>query len=343
MKAVVWHGKDNFDFTCEQTEYPRIAPNQIIVKVQAAAICGSDFHLADFGAVAPLIAGHEVAGTVAETGKDVKALLVGDRVAMDPVQKCGHCYSCTHSIGNLCINYRHLGDNVTPGGWAEYMPVDAANAYKIADGLSFSAACLLEPAAVCCQSFERAKLRPGDNVLILGDGPFGFLHAMIARGLGAGKIIVAGHYDRRLERIAGKTNAVVCNTHNENLQEVIASQLRDGGNLDIAVEATGNAAAPNMAIKALRPQGTLVVFSYIWKPQPLEMGMIHMKELNVTGSCRSNCYQKCLALMAEGKIDTAQLVDMEVPLEQYKEAMDYLRNNKKDVFKAVLLPRPADK
>jgi len=338
MKAVVWHGKDNFDFSCEQTEYPKIAPNQIIVKVQAAAICGSDFHLADFGAVAPLIAGHEVAGTVAETGKDVKGLKVGDRVAMDPVQKCGHCYSCTHSIANLCINYRHLGDNVTPGGWAEYMPVDAANAYKMPSNVSFSAACLLEPAAVCCQSFERAKLRRGDNVLILGDGPFGFLHAMVARALGAGKIIVAGHYNQRLERIARKTEAVVCNTHNENLQEVIASQVRDAGGLDIAVEATGTATASNMGIKALRPQGTLVVFSYVWKPEPLEMGIIHMKELNVIGSCRSNCYQKCVTLMAEGKVDTAELVDIEVPLEQYGKAMDYLRNNKKDVFKAVLLP-----
>ncbi len=338
MKAVVWQGKDNLDFRCGETDEPTITSQQIIVKVEAAAICGSDFHLADFGATPPLIPGHEVAGIVVEMGKEVTGLKIGDRVAMDPVQKCGACYACTHGIENLCLNYRHLGDGTTPGGWAEYMPIDAANAYRIDNNLSFSEACLIEPAAVCYQSFERARIKAGASVLILGDGPFGFLHAMIAKGLGVGLIIVAGHYDQRLQRIAAQTDAVVCNTHNQNLEEVISSQIPNSPGIDIVIEATGSGQAINAGLRSLKPQGTLVVFSYIWKPEPLEMGLIHMKELNVLGSCRSNCYEKCLQLMAAGKVDTGALVDNQVPLEQYQSAMDHLTGNKKDVFKTVLLP-----
>jgi len=338
MKAVVWNGKDNDDFKYEEVGYPTFKPNQIIVKVGAVAICGSDFHLKDFGATAPLIAGHEVSGTVVETGSEVNDIKVGDRVTMDPVQKCGSCFSCANGIENLCVNFRHLGDGVTPGGFAEFMPVDAANAYKIADNLSFEAACLIEPAAVCCQSLERAGINAGDNVLILGDGPFGFLHAMAARGMGADKIIVAGHYNERLKRIAKKTDAVICNTHSGNLEEMINSVIKGKPGIDIAIEATGAGPVPNMGIKSLRPQGTLVLFSYVWNPEPLEMGMIHMKELNVIGSCRSNCYDKCLQLMSEGKIDTEALADKVVAIESYREAFDYLKKNKKDIFKAILLP-----
>jgi threonine dehydrogenase-like Zn-dependent dehydrogenase len=338
MKAVVWHGRDNNDFNYEEVAYPDFGPNQIVIKVEAVAICGSDFHLKDFDATAPLIPGHEVSGIVVDVGEDVKSINVGDRVAMDPVQKCGDCYSCKHKFKNLCVNYRHLGDGMTPGGWAEYMPVDAENAYKFSQELSFEAACLIEPAAVCCQSFERANLQKGDDVLVLGDGPFGFMHAMSARAIGAGKIIVAGHYDERLKRIAAKTNAVICNTHNENLEEILSSEITDKPGVDIAIEATGASSVPGMGLKALRPQGTLVLFSYVWSPEPLEMGMIHMKELNVIGSCRSNCYKKCLQLIEEGKIETEELVDKVVALKDYQTALSYLRENKKDVFKAVLQP-----
>jgi threonine dehydrogenase-like Zn-dependent dehydrogenase len=261
----------------------------------------------------------------------------GDRVALDPVQVCGTCWCCTHGIPHLCKNYRHLGDKETPGGWAEYVAIDAANAYQVPDSVDLTAACLAEPLAVCYESFQRASLKKGDRVLILGDGPFGFLHAQVAKAREAGKIIVAGHYDQRLERIKAATGAEVCNTHNQDLQKVLDSQT--DGSVDIAIEATGAGPLPAVGLKALRPRGTLVIFSYIWKPETPDMGLIHMNELNVLGSCRSlGAYGPCLDLLRDKGVDTGLLVDCTAGLKDHRTALDRLKNNKAEVFKAVLLP-----
>jgi threonine dehydrogenase-like Zn-dependent dehydrogenase len=337
MKALVWQGGHNFQM--EERPEPRAGPGRIVLKVEAAAICTSDFHMEDFGATPPLILGHEVSGTVAEIGEGVSGFSVGDKVALDPVERCGVCWCCTHGIGHLCENFRHLGYGQTPGGWAQYLATPAASAHPVPEGVSFPAACLVEPLAVCYESFQRAALSPGDKILIIGDGPFGFIHAQLAKALGAGKIIVAGHHDKRLSRIAYQTGAVTCNTHHQDLQEVLALESGRVG-IDMVIEATGSGASPNVGIKALRPRGTLVIFSSIWKPLALDMGAIHMKELNLVGSCRSlSGYGPGLRLLAAGKVNTEALVDLKVPLREHKRAVEALLQNKEEVFKVVFLPQ----
>ena len=336
MKALVWKG--GHTFTLDEVAEPKPAAGQVVIKVASAAICGSDFHLADFGAQPPLIPGHEVAGTVAEVGPGVNGLRVGDRVALDPVQRCGSCWACRNGVEHLCINCRHLGDHDVPGGWAQYVAVDAANAHRLGEKVSFSEASLAEPMAVCYESFTRAQLKAGQSVLIIGDGPFGFLHAQIARARGAAKVVVSGHYDKRLERIATVSGALVCNTHQQSLEELLAKEVGPPG-VDVVVEATGAAASPNIGLKALRPRGAIVIFSYIWKPEALEMGLIHMRELNVLGSCRSlGAFEPCLKMLADGKLNTAALVNLQEPLAEAPAAMEALRKRKSEIFKVVLHP-----
>ncbi len=337
MKAVVWTGANHFEV--QDAPEPKPGKDQVVVKVEAAAICGTDFHYADFESKPPIIPGHEVAGVVVEKAAHVTTLNIGDTVALDPVQRCGTCYACTHGIPHLCLNTRHLGGERAPGGWAEFVAVDAANAHHIPPGVSFTAAALTEPAAVCYESCKRANLQSGQDVLVIGDGPFGFLHAVIARILGAGTIIVAGHYDQRLARIAKATAAMTCNTHHDNVLDVVKDKT-GGLGVDIVVDATGSGPAPNIGIAALRPRGTLVIFSLIWKPQPPDFGTISMNELNIVGSCRSlGCFDPCLKWMAEGKIPAEKIVDLQVPLHQVNDAIRQLQERKKDIFKAVLLPQ----
>jgi len=336
MKALVWKGGQTFGL--EDVPEPKPATGQVVIKVAAAAICGSDFHLADFGAQPPLIPGHEVAGTVTEIGSGVNGIMVGARVALDPVQRCGSCWACHNGVDHLCINYRHLGDRAVPGGWAQYVAVDAANAHWIAPNVSFPEASLAEPTAVCYESFARAQLKAGQSVLIIGDGPFGFLHAQLAPAFGAAKVVVAGHYDKRLERIAAVSGALVCNTHHQDLEEMLTREVGPPG-VDVAIEATGAAPSPNIGLRALRPRGALVIFSYIWKPEALDMGLISMRELNVLGSCRSlGAFEPCLKMVADGKLNTAALVNLQVPLAEGPIAMEALRKRKSEIFKAVLLP-----
>ena len=203
MKAVLWTGGETFELQDVPEPIPK--PGQVVVEVRAAAICGTDFHYADFKSTPPIIPGHEVAGVIVDKCADTSGLPIGEAVALNPVQRCGDCYACRQGIDHLCLNTRHLGGEKAPGGWAEYVAADAANTYRLPGGVSFAAAALAEPAAVCYQSFLRAQCRPGQDVLILGDGPFGFLHAMIANILGARTVIVAGHHDERLQRIADRT------------------------------------------------------------------------------------------------------------------------------------------
>ena len=122
MRAVLWKGKNTF--AVGEVKRPVIGPKQILVSVKAASICTSDFHYADFNCVPPLVPGHEVAGVVVETGRKVKQIRKGQRVALDPVQRCGKCVCCTAGISHLCLNTRHLGYSAAPGGWAEFVAID---------------------------------------------------------------------------------------------------------------------------------------------------------------------------------------------------------------------------
>jgi len=336
MKAAVWRG--DREFRLEQRSDPVPGANQVIVQVEVSAICGSDLHLPEFGHPPPIVPGHEAAGTVVELGSAVTGLEAGARVTLDPVQRCGRCYSCTHGIEHLCLDTRHLGTRETDGTWAEKVAVDARNVHRIPERVSFTAAALSEPAAVCYHSLQRSGLQPGEAVLVLGDGPFGFLHTQIAAALGAGIVICAGHHDNRLERIGEQTGALICNTKRQSLAEVIAGKAPRSG-VDLVVEATGSGSAPALGLEVLRPRGTLVVFGYIWEPKALNMGLIHMRELNVIGSCRSqHAFEPCLDMMARGRIDTETLVDLAVPLCDYQQALARLREHKADTFKVVLIP-----
>ncbi len=336
MKAVLWKGGDKF--VPGEAEMPIIGPRQVLVSVKTASICTTDLHYEDFECTPPIIPGHEVAGTIVEVGPEVKKIKTGQRVVLDPVQRCGRCVCCTGGIPHLCLNTRHLGNREVPGGWAEFVAIDEQNAYTIPQNVDFASAALTEPVAVCMESFERTGFRKGQSVLIIGDGTFGFIHALLARIKGAATILVAGHYDERLARIKKRTSAVTCNTHKEKLNEVAARHIREPG-FDIVIEATGATDAPNTGLRLLRPRGTLILFSCVWRPEPLDLVCIHMKELNVMGACRSlNCFDKCLKMMGQGKLDMGEFIDIKMGLADVAAAIEKLKKDKKNVFKAVLIP-----
>jgi threonine dehydrogenase-like Zn-dependent dehydrogenase len=335
MKALFWRGGD--DFAVGREDKPVPGKGQVLVRVSHAVICGSDFHLGDFGASPPVIPGHEGAGIIEETGPGTGSDRVGQRVALNPVQVCGSCSSCLGGIPHLCLKTRHLGEPGSPGCWAEYVAVDALNAIPVPAGVSMENAALSEPCAVCYESYLRysggnLKAVTGKDILIIGDGPFGFLHAMLGSVFHAGTILVLGHHDERLARIKEHTTAEVFDTHQQKPENFIKETFPDGA--DLIIEATGSGSSPDIGIKYLKPRGTLVLFSYIWNPEPVNMGLIHMKELNVLGSCRSlESFQPVLKLMDEGKINPAVLLDGFFPLEKAESAFQKLSEERDTVFK----------
>lgn len=336
MQVIFWQGGKKFEPGEHKKPVP--AAGQVLIEVGAASICSTDFHYDDFGCIPPIVPGHEVAGTVIELGDKVDSVDIGQRVTVDPVQHCGKCPMCTSGIPHLCATPRHLGDTDVPGGWAEYMTIDATNTYKVPDNVSLTEAALTEPTAVCLESFKRANFESGQTVLVLGDGVFGCIHAMIAKVKGAKNIIVAGHHDERLKRIVEATGAIACNTHNQDLEKILKDVIGPFG-ADLAIEATGATEVPNIGLMSLRPRGTLVIFSLVWHPEILNLGLLNMKELNVLGACRSlDCFSTCVEMMASGQLDVKSLVDIEVPLGEFDRAVKELRENRKSIFKAVLHP-----
>ncbi|MFP4384622.1 MAG: zinc-dependent alcohol dehydrogenase [Spirochaetia bacterium] len=335
MKALFWKGGD--DFEIGRVEKPVPGNNQVLVRMNHAVICGSDFHLADFGAVPPVIPGHEGAGIIEETGPGTDSDRIGQRVALNPVQVCGVCSSCSGGIPHLCLETRHLGEPGSPGCWAEYVAIDAVNAVPVPPAVSMENAALSEPCAVCYESFLRysggnLEAVRGKNILIIGDGPFGFLHAMLGTALKAGRILVLGHHDARLDRIREHTKAESLNTSQKKPADFIKKVLPEG--VDLVIEATGSGHTPDMGIKYLKPRGTLIIFSYIWNPEPVNMGLIHMKELNVLGSCRSlESFHPVLKLMGEEKIEPAVMLDGIFPLHKAESAFLKLSNERDTVFK----------
>ena len=203
MKAIVWQGERRF--SVETVPDPKAGPGEVVVRVEAAAVCTSDLHMSEFAAKPPLVLGHEVAGTISEIGPGVEGRRLGERVALDPVMRCGACRCCRQGIGHLCLNFRHLGWGAVAGGWAEYVVIDAVNAHPVAPSVNPSAACLAEPRP----SATRVSSAPGWRRAIAcwswETGRSASSTRRLARARGAGKIIVAGHHDRRLSRIAAQT------------------------------------------------------------------------------------------------------------------------------------------
>lgn len=299
---------------------PSPAPDQLLVRMAAATICTSDLQdMAHnpFGAVLPLTMGHEGAGTVVAVGEAVTGFAPGDRVATHPVHPCGHCDACTGGAAHLCIEMGHFGLNM-PGTFAEYYVVRQDRARRLPASVPFDVAALFEPLCVCLQALAQARLRPGDHLLILGDGPFGLLMARLAEDRTLGEV-VAGHSDFRLAH-AGSA-ATVNTTGSADLTQTLLA-AHGGVGYDAIILAT--ACAPvNAVLSCLRRKGRLVFFSAVPGDTPVDLFSVHVKELELIGACNDeDRLDDALAYLTAHSPALADLVTHHLPLDAYQDALD---------------------
>lgn len=204
MKAAVYNGIKNI--TIEEYGKPVIGPDDYLVKVKAAAICGSDLRTFLHGHAKikpPIVLGHEFAGKVVEVGENIKELSVGNRVSVHPGIPCGHCYYCDRGIQNLCEDRLNLGIHYQ-GAFAEYIKIpgktlEVGTCVKLPDDVPYEIASLGDPTVSALNGEEVIDARLGDEILILGCGPIGILHALIAKAKGASKVIIANPSEGRLQ------------------------------------------------------------------------------------------------------------------------------------------------
>jgi L-iditol 2-dehydrogenase len=345
MIAAVFHGPN--DLRVEECPVPRPAENELLLKVGACAICGSDLRTYRFGArniTGTVILGHEVAGTIVETGKSLRGHTPGDRVAVAPAIPCGECRYCLRGIQTMCDNLRSIGYEVD-GGFADYMivpwsAIKAGCVNPVPENLSFEEATLAEPLACAINGQELLGVASGDTVAILGAGPLGSMHAGLARIRGASKVIISDIQEHRLELAKTFAVDVVIDAAREDVTARVMEET-GGAGATVVIVAAPSAKAQEQALTLAAKHGRVSFFGGLPRTNPMasiNANLIHYRELFVMGAYGSMPRHNRLALdlLASSQIHAASLIGLVVPLEKIAEGLDAAAQGK--VLRVVVRP-----
>jgi (R,R)-butanediol dehydrogenase/meso-butanediol dehydrogenase/diacetyl reductase len=313
MRALVYTEPNRLGL--QDVPAPERSGGDVLVRPTYVGICGTDLHLwhGEMTAVRPpVVVGHEIVGVVAEDGPG--GFAVGDRVAVEPLLKCGACRACREGFGHVCRRLRVQGVHAD-GGAAESMPVSPDRLHRIPDGLAWEVAAVTEPTAVAVHMLRRVGMELGDVVLVLGGGPIGYLVASVARAAGAGRVLVSEVSPYRIERCRQAGLEVVDAAADDPVQ--VIRDLTDGEGADVVVEAAGHPATVAASIQAARVHGTILIGGIGGAPPPVDLTTSVFKELTLVASrvYESRDMDTALALLAAGAVDAKTLVTRVVLLE----------------------------
>lgn len=322
MKALVFPHTEAMEL--QMLPIPKPAKNQVLLRIHACGICGTDPHIlhGHYDAAFPLVPGHEASGEVVEVGEACSVLKVGDRVTVDPNVGCGYCDFCHRGLVHLCKNQKPFGV-FRNGGFAEYAVIEETHAYKIPDNVSYEEAALVEPAACALRGLQMSQVSPGSTALIHGVGPMGQLNLQWMRAAGATTLIVSDPQASRRE-IALKLGAdyafdpTACDLYAE-----VRKLLPDGP--DVIMDCSGIPALLEPAIYQVRRGGRVVFFGCC----PLEAKIsvspmyINDNEITICGSYNNPfTHEPAIRAIASGRINVKALISHKFSLDEYKTAFD---------------------
>jgi L-iditol 2-dehydrogenase len=316
MKALVYYGPE--DLRQEDIADLKPLPGEVLLRVKACGICGSDVHgyLGITGRrTPPMVMGHEFSGQVAEVGEGVANIKVGDRAAVYPVVFCGDCEPCRQGNVHLCLNKKALGVLDCNGAMAEYVSVPAKLLFKLDDHITYEAGSMMEPLAVACRGVNHAGDLAGKNVLVVGAGTIGLLVAALVKMRNPASIFVSDLSDSRLgiAREMGATYGI--NPLRDNLTEIIARETGAPG-VDVAFEAVGATPTVQQAMASLRAGGTAVWIGNSAKMININMQEIVTRELRVCGSFLYTIQEfgTVAGLLNSGKLNIEPMISLKAPM-----------------------------
>lgn len=341
MKAAVFYGKH--DLRIENIPVPPVGPQDVLIRVHACGICGTDVHIfhGDEGAAqtpSGTVLGHEFAGEVLEVGKDVTAVRPGDRVCVDPNQLCGSCDYCREGIGHFCESMIGIGTTVH-GGFAEYCVVNQTQVYPFPASLSYEEAAMTEPVACCVHGIDMCDISCGDTVAIIGGGMIGLIMLQLAKLKGAAKLILLEPVEekRQLGKKLGADLTI------DPLTEDIHQALHSAGihRINTVIECVGKPATIRQAIAIAGKKSTVMMFG-LTRPDeevPVKPFELFKKEIVLKASFINPYTQgRALALIAGGRVDVSSMVSNVASLEQLPEILadDSLRRTGKVIISPKL-------
>jgi 2-desacetyl-2-hydroxyethyl bacteriochlorophyllide A dehydrogenase len=332
MKAVVKIKREP-GIEVLDVKVPEVGDSDILVKVLAGSLCGSDVHVYEWTPnyewmPLPVILGHEFAGEVFEVGSKVKTVAVGDRITAMPAMACGCCPLCQVGRGDACSNRLGLGLS-TNGAFAEYVRLTAAsNIFKLPEGLSYEAASLCEPLCVALRAVDLSNIKVGQTAVVLGPGPIGLLTLQLVKVAGAGLVMVAGTAaDARRLEIARRLGAdITIDVDREDLvskvTEVIGRDFSAG--LDFVFEATGNPVSVTQAVSMVRRGGKVVLIGI--HPAPAEFNTTDLvrssKSIIGAYGYDTETWRRSLLLLSSGKIRVEPMITHRIPFSNAKEGFE---------------------
>lgn len=327
---------------CEIVERQTPTPPEwyVVVRVEACGVCGTDVHIyrGEFPARFPLIPGHEFAGVVEDVGQGVASLRPGHRVVIDPNINCGSCRPCQRGLTHLCRNLVAFGVTAD-GGFATHCSVPARQCYKVPAEMPFEVAAMTEPVACCVHGVERAQIRPGEAVVVIGAGMIGLVMLQLALMRGAAAVIVSDHAaeKRELAMQFGATRTV--NPKTEDLAEVVMKATQESG-ADVAIDCVGGVETSQQAVALVGEGGRALLFGVA--PQKAEITVkpyhIYAHEITITGSfINPFTHGAALSLLAAGRIKVAEIISHRLGLDELPRAFELLEA--RQASKIVILPQ----
>ncbi|RLE77494.1 MAG: hypothetical protein DRJ56_02240 [Thermoprotei archaeon] len=357
MKAVILREPGRLELT--QVPVPEPKPGELLIKVGACGICGSDVRyymgenpwaLHTLGVDEPMpgnvILGHEVAGEVVEAGSPDDSGRVGERVGIIAFNTCGTCYYCRRGLHNLCENTLHIGHDgrwrgvkYVPGGYAEYMPVWSDKAHRIPDSISFIEATQLDGLAVAVHAVNRAAVRPGDSALVVGAGAIGLMILQVARTYGATKVVAVDVRGKPLE-VASELGADgVINAAEEDVVKK-AREVTGGLGFDAVFDTVGSAESLTKGLKCLARGGRYVLLAVTKEKVEIEITALAGERVLTTSA--NNLfpeYTTAVELMASGRVRAKPFITHVFKLDEVHEAFRVALNKEEyDAIKVVLVP-----
>jgi L-iditol 2-dehydrogenase len=317
----------------EEAPLPPFGSSEILLRLNNASICGTDIRIIKgahrkLDASSVRIPGHEIVGTIEATGSDVTGLHAGQKVFLAPNMGCGQCVFCRSRKNNLCPDSDAFGITLD-GGFAEFMRVTApaieqGNVMPLEDDVDLTTATLTEPFACVLRGQEAVRASVGDVVLILGAGPIGLMHALLAAARGVKRIMIGGRSAARLALATTISAARVIDMSRDDLTAAVLEET-GGTGADVIIVAAPSAELQQQALKFAAPAGRINLFAGLPKDNSsalLDTNLIHYKELLVTGTtaCSTSDCRQSLDLIVSGKVDLSVLVTARFPLERALDA-----------------------
>jgi L-iditol 2-dehydrogenase len=341
MKALVLTAPSQFSL--QDFPEPVIGSNDVLIRVRAVGICGSDVHGMDGSSgrrIPPIIMGHEASGEIAALGDNVSGWQVGDRVTFDSTVSCGTCHFCRLGQINLCDNRRVLGvscdDYRQHGAFAEYIAVPQHILYRLPDELSYVHAAMVEPTSIAFHAAHITPIQLNETAVVVGAGMIGLLMVQTLRMLGCGHIIAVDLDATRLQLAlaVGADEALQSNV--DDVVQHVLSQTQGRG-ADLVFEAVGVPATVTLSTNLLRKGGTLTLIGNVTPQTDLLLQSVVTRELRLQGTCGSaGEYDACLAAMTRGAIDVSPFISAVAPLSEGADWFARLYQGEAGLLKVVL-------